>query len=208
MASLYDVHWSLFCETSGRQIDGLTYTQAKGVLLSIPPDQRGFWLAWHELISEWKPASDFPELQEDNREKERMSPPVASKATDSHAFKAKPHGKTLDKSEDPTVGLKLEADGEVDKRMNRRFHKRLEVTINIGPKSYQTHTENISLGGMLIAHYIPNTGNEKIMAILSNGTESLAIPCALIAEPSGGKPRRLRFLTDQHNSKLFSWLLK
>ena len=195
--------------TTHRQIDGLTFTQARGFLDSIEPAQQAEWQAWYEGLSEWKPISSFSELDSSVRHPPRQAPPhppkPPSKITGHEHFSP-----VLEYREDASdVAISLDDKGYTDKRLNRRFLQTYKVQISFQGAVLSTETLDISLGGMALKQNLPPMMNATFSATLThtNGT-TVKIPCTLILEKDGNHQNRVKFhLTADNEPIIRTWLL-
>lgn len=194
-----DVYWSLYNEIKGRQIDGLSFIQVKGISETMDPASVNQWLAWHEGLTDWALLETFVELWGGNgpQRREVPIPPVSPTA-------GRPGQQGS--GEEDTGELELGVTRVVDQRFNKRFVKNYNVMVNAGSTVYKTRTVNISLGGMRVHDPIPESLGSKFTITLSRkGGFFIQLKCVRILGPSGPQTR-LRFL-DAEDTDLRAWLL-
>lgn len=218
------VNWSLYSEISGRQIDGLTFTQVKGFVACIPPEQAEFWLAWHEGIAAWAPLTEFPLLFEQNRTNERRPPPVPppvrprtpaaverAPAPDSLSGVSEKEVELND--ELTSVAFELHRGGGMDRRLNRRYQKmeryqKFKVEFGVPGGVFSTCTIDISIGGMLLEDLVPPDAPALFNARVSRRDgSSIQMFCKIITLPDGKPTARLKAVNMNHEEILRSWLL-
>ena len=203
------LYWSLYNLSTQRQIDGLTFTQARGFLDSLEPGQNDEWQAWHEGLSEWKPITHFTELDSKTQHQARQAPPhppkVAHKITGHENFSP-----VLEYREDADdTPISLEDKGYTDNRLNRRFLQTYKVQVPYLGSVLSTETLDISLGGMSLKQDLPPQMTATFTATLihTNGAV-VKIPCTLILERDGNHRNRVKFhLTADNESIIRTWLL-
>ena len=197
-----DVYWSLYNEVTGRQIDGLAFTQVKGIVESMDAASKAHWLAWHEGLTDWKHVDGFTELQDSAPDTGRVQSPFppAAPRTGKFAFK------DLELSPIDTESLELGRGPNVDNRLNRRFLKNYAVTASYQGGVFKTRTVNISLGGMLVHDPLPDgLGMRFFMTLSRRDGFSVQMQCMRVLGPTG-KVTRVRFL-NQDDTDLRAWLL-
>ncbi len=203
------LYWSLYHTLSSRQIDGLTFTQARGFLDSIGPAQIHEWHAWYEGLSEWKPVSAFEELNPAIAHDARHAPPrppkPVAKMTGDETFSP-----VLEYRDDATrISISLDDKGYVDNRLNRRFLQSYRVQIPFQGAVLTNETVDISLGGMALRDQLPPQISATFTAVLihANGA-TVKIPCTIILEKDGMHSRRVKFtLSNDTEPILRTWLL-
>ncbi len=205
------LHWSLFHEGTKVQVDGLTFTQIKGVLKTVDVSQLNQWYAWHEGLSEWKLVQSFPELV-GNATPPRHLPPFPPKNPGAAALDEtdKPLVQVFEMREDGTrVNVQLDKQGFVDLRWNRRFLKSYRVQMAARGLAVDTQTVDISMGGMLLKDSLPLEFPEAFEANLTHPSgQKLRITCVKIPPHSGAAWNRVKFsLTAETELILRTWLL-
>jgi hypothetical protein len=187
-------YWSLFNQRTGHRIDGLRTVQAKSVICSFEQPQRQDWLAWREGLSDWQHISEFPELLGEQSGSQYLMPPVPPPIPEKFRANTGPG----------------RADGQefkVDRRMSARFKKRFLVFIEMGERSFQTFTEDVSMDGMRLRDPLPPGITGQFKVLIRRKQQGLDLLCRAIIEDDGGPIRRLRILTRANDDILRTWLL-
>lgn len=204
------LYWCLYNQTTNRQIDGLTFTQARGFLDSLSSEQISEWHAWHEGLADWKSVNEFEELRPEVKHPARHAPPrppprPASKISGDEVFKP-----VLEYRDDATrISIALDEKGYSDNRLNRRFLQSYKVQIPFLGATITNETVDVSLGGMALRDILPVQMPAAFTATLfhPNGA-TVKIPCQVILEKDGMHVRRCKFvLTNDTEPILRTWLL-
>lgn len=207
MKTAQESQWSLYNDTTGRQIDGLSFDQARDLCRSIPEAQREQWLAWHEGLADWAAIVSFAKLFASGR-KTAATPPTPA---------PKPAAKVSESSAQTSVrGFELQVDDHLtieigpektlDHRFNKRFEKCYTVSVNHQGRTFQSQTLNISLGGMQLKNAVPEGLGMQFTATLTRRDgHSMQMQCARLPGPAR-TVTRLKFI-DPDDTNLRAWLL-
>lgn len=187
--------WSFRDEKTEKQVDGLNFKQAAFVNSMIPASARFSWLVWHEGLTDWMSLDECTHFNEENAEKKTAPPPA-------------PPEKSKPKAAAPSSRGKTSSDADLNRRLNRRFAKHFKVSINLTDKVFTTHTLNLSMGGMLLEHTLPEELGKSFGVKLQryDGT-SVDLFCSAIPVPDGGRSRRVRIIGAKQEGLFRTWLL-
>ena len=223
--------WCLYGFSDKRLIEGLLFDEARAIISSLSATELEAWLVWREDWPDWRPVNDVEGLTEMIfRNLMAAPPPIPSTSTmaDPNAFdgpqglEVSSTGFTGTHSDDEEVKLtdsviQLEASEEASNsgqfvvRKNRRFKKRYEITIMVGDKTFETHSLDISVGGILLEDTLPDwvDGNFKVRIRKPNIKQQIELTACLIEVKDSEQVNRVGILPLQSGSdekNLENWL--
>lgn len=225
--------WCLYGFDDSRLIEGLLFDEARAITSSLSVADLERWIVWREDWPDWRPVNEVEGLTEMVfRNLMAAPPPVPATATKSNlndeqsmgpqGLEMSSSGFTDSGSDENEIKLtdsviSLEASdastqtGQFVVRKNRRFKKRYEITILVGDKSFETHSLDISVGGILLEEPLPDwiKGNFKVRIRKPNIKQQIELTACLIESLNGEKTDRVGILplqsgTDEKN--LENWL--
>ncbi len=183
------LYWSILNRNDLRQINGLTFDQARFVVSLLDKNSLTAWLAWHEGLSKWTPLKDFKELFTPSSTPARQLPPTPP---------AKVEEKELTLDSNPA---------NIDKRMNRRILKNFKVEV-VDPRGvkFETRTTNVSTGGMALQNGVPEDFGKSFQCKISRADGSSILAYCSIAKDTGERDR-IKFMDVAQIKILMSWLI-
>ncbi len=192
------------------------------------------WLVWKPGMREWLSAADVPEVK-DLLSQAQVPPPLpqpppippamksslADKKDDDgffivdYAEEEKPVKETPKNkpAASPKASESLKTPTPAEKARNEREHPRikgrLRTIITNRERAFITYTRDISLGGVLLEHSIPDDllkGSVDIFITAPTGKDSIVFRCQPIKNQSGQYRFSFMGVDAQNQEKLSSWL--
>jgi hypothetical protein len=183
------LYWSILNRNDLRQVNGLTYSQARFIVSLIEKNSYSAWLVWHEGLPKWTPLKDFKELYAPSSSETMQLPPTPPSQIDEDevVLNSKP--------------------SNIDKRMNRRILKNFKVEIS-DPRGvqFETRTTNVSTGGMALEKGVPEDFGKSFQCKISRADGSSILAYCSLAKESGER-NRLKFMEVAQIRILMSWLI-
>ncbi len=188
-----EVYWSLSKPVEKKQIDGLTFEQARFFVGELPASEHHLWMVWREGFTKWIPLLECHDLiKQPKSAMRRVSPPLPPDEINEFSM---------------INNLSEMANGkEIDQRLSRRFVKYFSVIVETkGGPSFQTKLVDISVGGMKLAEAIPEAFGVSFNATVKRADgEELKIYCKVIKSSAR---LRVKFLEVDKPRVLQSWLI-
>jgi hypothetical protein len=188
-----EVYWSLSKPVEKKQIDGLTFEQARFFVSELPVSEHHLWMVWREGFTKWIPLLECSDLIKKPRSgMRRVSPPLPPDETNEFSV--------INNLAEMATGK------QIDQRLSRRFVKSFSVLVETkGSPSFKTKLVNISVGGMKVAEAIPEGFGVSFNATIQRADgEELKIYCKVIKSSAR---LRVKFLEVDKPRVLQSWLI-
>lgn len=166
--------WALYNSRSKDQIVGLTLDEARVILSKVSDDLRPHWFAWKNGWADWTPVNHVTEFAS-----------------------AKPASSTAKSKAPDKAAAATEAK---DRRKHERFKIQMRVVIvSENGHAFRSSTRDISKGGMLLAHPIPEkvaSGTCEFYISNPEANENLRFSGRIIE--SSDARRRVQFKIEDH----------
>lgn len=204
-----NLSWSLWSERTSLQIDGLTYTYAWLFIANIPRSDWSLWKVWHDGLTRWSTLDEFEQTSEFVSEMlKRATIDAQIPGLEERELAAREREILTYELESSAENFKIDQRGFHDHRKHRRYSQRFSVLIDLGSLPFQTHTLDISMGGMRIALPLPENAPSSFPARLEKADGStLVVACRLMRVPNSPL-NRIRFVLESDaEAVLRSWLL-
>jgi hypothetical protein len=145
--------WYLYDQKNEKKYDNLSPEACRSVLSEVSTDQAQEWICWTQGESNWRCVLEISELKA-----------YLGCAPDAAPLPAP------------------EEDGGAERRKFPRFDIKLRVIITNKKSTFLTTCKDVSVGGMLLAHTIPDkifTNDEEVDVFISapQGKESIQFRC-------------------------------
>ena len=182
------------------------------------------WLVWKPGMKEWLSANDLQEVK-DLLSQAQVPPPLPqpppippAMKTSSVASKEEDDEFMIvdyaDEKKPETLGKKAAVPAaKFDEKSNARQHPRikgrLRTIITNRERAFITYTRDISLGGVLLEHAIPDDllkGSVDIFITAPTGKDSIVFRCQPIKNQNGQYRFSFTGMETQNEQKLTSWL--
>ena len=171
----------------------------------MPSDDLVYLWVWCPEYAEWKSVSFVDELMaadhlENTFPSEIPTPPKALKAS---------MPGTLPEIAVASSSKSKEVEDPVALRKHKRFEFRLPITIIVNNQKFETHTIDISLGGVQVEDELPDwvAGYGSAIFTLPDDTRTEVI-CSVVEDQKIGEKFRLEILPSAQFDSLKDWLQK
>lgn len=164
--------WCLHNTVSGLKLQGLLFDEVRAIASSMSATEQAKWAVWKEGWPDWRLLTDHEGLVERlQRPLSIASPPPipetwvkgdGAQSVDDHlsvvraSEQVATSGSVVDPGEINLVdnAIPFESVSFVP-RKSQRFKKRYEVTILFGGQEFQTHSIDVSIGGLRLEEPLP-----------------------------------------------------
>lgn len=184
------------------------------------------WLVWKPGMKEWVSASEVPEVKELLNQAYTppplpQPPPIPMEMKTSSAASKKDDDEFIivdfaDETQPATQAKPAQTtaptkkfDDKSNARQHPRIKGRLRTIITNRERAFITYTRDISLGGVLLEHAIPDDllkGSVDIFITAPTGKDSIVFRCQPIKNQNGQYRFSFTGMESQNEQKLVSWL--
>ncbi len=229
--------WCLIDGKTKKMVEGLLFDEARAVVSSLETTALEHWYAWRDDWVDWRRVNEVDGLTEMIFRQSDVAPPPAPSADASQtAFSdikipsgpqglavqsASPQGSGIvdislivnDSAVPGTEPQEPSSDSQTNftVRTKRRFKKRYLIQIDIGGKTFQSFSRDISVGGINLEDPIPDwiEGNFKVRIGKPNSKKQIELKCSVIAKEGEEDRHRIKILPLQNiedEKKLEMWI--
>ena len=211
--------WCLFDQSTGKVYSGLTLDEVRAILMVVPLSSQFDWQVWHDSWMEWQEVIAVAEVLAAPNRKMAIEPPTPVANTPApKGTKAAKAPKIPGVVESPTMRvLSLDSDVELNvegqkaefmTREHPRLRKRYRVVIEKDANRFESHTLNISEGGMHLENPLPDwvIGYCEVKVTRIDTKNSIDLTFAVVENQEPNNRIRLQVVEDK-NQSLRQWLL-
>lgn len=227
--------WCLIDARSKKMVEGLLFDEARAVVSSLETTSLEHWFAWRDDWVDWRRVNEVDGLTEMIFRQSDVAPPPAPSADASQTAFTQPKSLgpqglaiapklpsddtlledislIMPLEEVPeSTGTAIDAVTSFTVRSKRRFKKRYQIQIEIDGKTFESHSRDISVGGINLEDAIPDwvVGNFKVRIGKPNSKKRIELKCSIIAKKGESDRHRIKILPLQNvedEKKLEEWI--